>query len=220
MERMIEVLRALLEAAVFENGGATPALTGVAFRAVRGNAHVQLRLQFADGHVASQRVSRYDLSDFCATQGTWVWEEIRGAVLAEAQEIYNDMQAEREADPFDTQAHHLRLFYDDLAFLTEVGSRAARDRGMRLLFNNLTQLQRQQYNRFGHFDVIGGKTGRSYRIRHGRVMNIDQLDRKGRRVCGWCFYPRGRLVAGDVMLAQKLALELFETDALAIANRC
>jgi hypothetical protein len=31
--------------------------------------------------------------------------------------------------------------------------------------------------------------------------------------------PQGRLVAGDVMLAQKVALELFENEALRIANR-
>ena len=50
-------------------------------------------------------------------------------------------------------------------------------------------------------------------------MNIEQLDRNGRRVCGWCFFPQGSLVSGDVMLAQKAALELFEADALRIANR-
>jgi len=66
---------------------------------------------------------------------------------------------------------------------------------------------------------LGRKTGKRYRIRHGRMMNIDQLDRRGRHICGWCFFPEGHLVAGDVMLAQKLSLELFETEALEIANR-
>jgi hypothetical protein len=36
---------------------------------------------------------------------------------------------------------------------------------------------------------------------------------------GWCFVPRGQLVPGDVMLAQKIALETNETAALAVANR-
>jgi hypothetical protein len=31
--------------------------------------------------------------------------------------------------------------------------------------------------------------------------------------------PRGGLAAGDVMLAQKNALELFESEALKVANR-
>jgi hypothetical protein len=92
-------------------------------------------------------------------------------------------------------------------------------RGMRLLRENLTPVQRQQYDRYGYFEVVGGKTGKRYRIRHGRSMNIDQLDRNGRRVCGWCFFPEGNLVTGDVMLAQKAALELFEAEALKIANK-
>jgi hypothetical protein len=219
MERVIEVLRALLESVLLENGEATPALTGVAVRGARGDSDVRLTVQFANGCSASQRVSRYDLSDFCAAHGTWTWEEIRSALLDEALQIYEQMRDERGAGPDCLDPQPWWVCHDDLAYLTEVGTRAARERGMQLLIRNLTPMQRRQYNRFGHFDVIGGKTGRSYRIRHGRLMNIDQLDRKGRRVCGWCFYPRGRLVTGDVMLAQKLALELFETDALATANR-
>lgn len=50
-------------------------------------------------------------------------------------------------------------------------------------------------------------------------MNIEQLDAKGNRVCGWCFLPVGALVTGDCMLAQKTALELFEAEALKVANR-
>ena len=102
---------------------------------------------------------------------------------------------------------------------TDIGSKSAQERGIQLLKENLTAAQRQQYEKYGYFDVTGGKTGKRYRIRHGRQMNIEQLDRNGRRVCGWCFFPQGSLVSGDVMLAQKAALELFEADALRIANR-
>lgn len=35
---------------------------------------------------------------------------------------------------------------------------------------------------------------------------------------GWCLVPAARLVAGDVMLAQKVALETAETVALQVAN--
>jgi hypothetical protein len=51
------------------------------------------------------------------------------------------------------------------------------------------------------------------------MMNIDQLDSAGNKVCGWCFVPEGELAAGDCMLAQKIALETFETKVLAIANQ-
>jgi hypothetical protein len=101
----------------------------------------------------------------------------------------------------------------------DIGSKKAQERGIQLLKEHLAPLQRKQYEKHGYFDVVGGKTGKRYRIRQGRQMNIEQLDRNGRRVCGWCFYPQGNLVSGDVMLAQKVALEVFEGDALRIANR-
>jgi len=102
---------------------------------------------------------------------------------------------------------------------TDGGSRKAQERGMLLLKQNLAPSQRQQFDRYGFFDVVGGSTGKRYRIRNGRQMNIEQLDKNGRRVCGWCFFPQGNLVAGDVMLAQKMALEHYEIEALNIANR-
>ena len=36
---------------------------------------------------------------------------------------------------------------------------------------------------------------------------------------GWCFVPNRHLVPGDVMLAQKIALETNERGALAVANK-
>ena len=93
------------------------------------------------------------------------------------------------------------------------------ERGSQLLALNLSPAQREQYSEHFDFDVIGGDTGRHYRIRHGCAMNVQQLDQNGREVQLLCFVPRDRLPVGDVMLAQKLALELFETDVLRVANR-
>jgi hypothetical protein len=92
-------------------------------------------------------------------------------------------------------------------------------RGMHLLWTNLSPVQREQYDRFGSFEVIGGQTGRRYRINRGFQMNVQLLDPKRRPLCELCFMPEGNLVIGDVMLAQKLALELFESDALKAANK-
>jgi hypothetical protein len=50
-------------------------------------------------------------------------------------------------------------------------------------------------------------------------MNIDELDGRGARVAVWCFGPEGQLPIGDVILAQKIALETNERAALAVANR-
>jgi hypothetical protein len=95
----------------------------------------------------------------------------------------------------------------------------AQSRGLRLLRENLSPLQLEQQERYGCFDVRGGDTGRRYRIKNGVQLNVEMLDHKGRTKAVLCFMPVGNLVAGDVMLAQKLALELFETDTLKIANK-
>lgn len=49
--------------------------------------------------------------------------------------------------------------------------------------------------------------------------NIHEIDEAGRSKMAWCFLPTGKLVAGDIMLAQKIALETNERNALAVANR-
>ena len=53
----------------------------------------------------------------------------------------------------------------------------------------------------------GCDTGRRYRITYRAVMNVHQLDADGHPVQQWCFAPEGRLAVGDVLLAQKIALE-------------
>ena len=83
----------------------------------------------------------------------------------------------------------------------------------------LSPSQFEQFDAEGHFDVIGSATGRKYRIQYGTSMNVYELDDAGRPQVGRCFLPEGRLVPGDVMLAQKTALETFESRALLVARR-
>jgi hypothetical protein len=96
---------------------------------------------------------------------------------------------------------------------------SAEERGTGLLLENLTPAQREQYRARQNFDVVGGHSGKRYRIWRRLHQNVEELDAFGRRVCIWCFQPSGALVLGDVLLAQKNALELFESDAIRIANR-
>jgi hypothetical protein len=91
-------------------------------------------------------------------------------------------------------------------------------RGIELLKESLSAAQRDQYAKHQFFYVIGGDSGKFYRVRHGSQMNIDEFDENGNPTCKWCFFPTGDLVAGDIMLAQKTALELFKRDALKVAN--
>ena len=92
-------------------------------------------------------------------------------------------------------------------------------RALALLLAWLSPAQRAQFGAYRYFDVTGSVTGRHYRIRYGTATNVYELDQHGRIHVGWCFRPAGRLSAGDVMLAQKIALETDELGALAIANK-
>jgi len=108
------------------------------------------------------------------------------------------------------------------------GARAFRDwyqrpstrelRGRKLLREWLSPEQLAQYDAHNCFEVTGCHTGKRYRIRHGMGANVFELDDTGRPRAGWCFVPKDYLVAGDVMLAQKIALETDERSTLAVAN--
>jgi hypothetical protein len=88
-----------------------------------------------------------------------------------------------------------------------------------LLKEWLSPEQRATLESYGHFEVRGSQTGKCYRIRRGRSMNIDEVSQEGDLGRVWCFGPVGHLPLGDVMLAQKLALEIDEQATLAVANR-
>ena len=106
-----------------------------------------------------------------------------------------------------------------LHWCRELGLNEPEVRGLRLLKEWLSPEQLAQYDIHKYFDVIGCQTGRRYRIRHGTSANICELDTAGRPRVGWCFIPRDDLVAGDVMLAQKIALEADEDAALRVAKK-
>jgi hypothetical protein len=104
---------------------------------------------------------------------------------------------------------HLELFCED----------AREARGIKLLREWLSPEQRAQFDANRYFDVIGSDSGKRYRIRYGCATNVHEIDGDGSSIVGWCFVPAGNLIAGDVMLAQKNALETNECRALAVANR-
>jgi hypothetical protein len=91
-------------------------------------------------------------------------------------------------------------------------------RGLKLLREWLSQEQLAQYDAHKYFEVIGCHSGKRYRIHHGNGANVIELDDAALPRTGWCFVPTAHLAAGDVMLAQKIALETDEGAALAVAN--
>src|SRR5262245_61277560 len=53
---------------------------------------------------------------------------------------------------------------------TAIEDRHSEDRSMRLLRTNLSATQRNQYENFGYFEVIGCTSAKRYRIHHGYSM--------------------------------------------------
>jgi hypothetical protein len=92
-------------------------------------------------------------------------------------------------------------------------------RSLRLLREWLSPTQREQFARRGYFEVIGSDSGKRYRIHAGASVNVCEIDERGRRLEGLCFMPIGALPIGDVMLAQKIALETCEREVRAVAKR-
>ena len=101
----------------------------------------------------------------------------------------------------------------------EAGYTEAEKHGIKLLKEWLSPEQLAQYESCRYFDVVGRQTGKRYRIWYGSGMNICEIDSRGKLAAGLCFVPIEPLVAGDVMLAQKIALETDEWSALAVARR-
>jgi hypothetical protein len=89
-------------------------------------------------------------------------------------------------------------------------------RSLRLLRQWLSPAEREQLARKGYFEVVGSDSGQ-YRIHVGASVNVCEIDERG-RPRGGCFMPIGALPIGDVMLAQKIALETSE-EVHAVARR-
>ncbi|WGR73917.1 MULTISPECIES: hypothetical protein [unclassified Bradyrhizobium] len=124
-----------------------------------------------------------------------------------------------------------------MSLISRCGARISRFRALRRLYHSfvrenspeakgrsllrewLTSAQRRQFEEQGYFDVVGCATRRRYRVQYGSVANVREIDLEGQSGSILCFAPEGYLVPGDVMLAQKIALETDELQTLAIANR-
>jgi hypothetical protein len=101
-----------------------------------------------------------------------------------------------------------------------LGEDLSEARGLKLLSEWLSPEQQAQFEAEKFFDVVGCDSGKRYRIRYGSAMNIHELDDRGRPWVCWCLVPDAYyIVPGDVMLAQKIALETNERAALTVANK-
>jgi len=103
-------------------------------------------------------------------------------------------------------------------FIRHGMEKTAEGRSLRLLRQWLSPAQRVQFAEMSYFEVVGGDTGKRYRIYAGAATNVCEVDDNGRPTLGLCFLPMGDLPIGDVMLSQKIALECSETQARGVAR--
>jgi hypothetical protein len=237
VERVRCLLQDLFRQVLSEHGREAPALTAISIESSVGRYDPRLVAYFSNGHRAEVAARTQDIYEFCDRLSMWDLDGLRRALANEAHEIYAQMVQGRQAEvggphhyeplPAETlepdTTGRLRAWWNRLRFIRghrvlQAAEREAHDRGIRLLIKNLSPAQRAQYDAFGYFEVTGGETGKRYRITKAYQMNVLEIGKNGKRMRSLCFVPKGGLVLGDVMLAQKLALELFESNALAVAN--
>ncbi len=183
--------------------------------------HLAHREEHARQHHRMDGVRRVDAADalvYLNASGAW------RTINTPARRVSATEQRRRERAAYINPQYWIDEAYEitgisDFMGGGSVGSREANAKGLALLKANLTPFQLAQYETHQWFEVKGGSSGKTYRIKHGRQMNIHELNAKGESVQGWCFLPQGYLCEGDVLLAQKNALELYEDKALKIANR-
>jgi hypothetical protein len=89
---------------------------------------------------------------------------------------------------------------------------------LELLMGCLDDDQRQEFETTKSFQVRGGRTGRTYRINHGRHGNIGVVDDNGHTLMNVCCHPKEVVPDGDTVLAQKFMIESDEDAFLATAN--
>ncbi len=107
---------------------------------------------------------------------------------------------------------------EELAKEKESQGRTAEEKALQLLLENLTENQAEIFKVTGAIP-IESPSGRKYKINKGASRNIEEIDEKGIRKAHLCFHPCDYAIpVHDVMLAQKLMLEVCEEDARKIAN--
>jgi hypothetical protein len=237
VERFRDLLMELFVRVLNEQGRTAPSLRNITVEF--GCEGSRLVAVFSDGRRASVAVPREDLYAFYDVPRSL--DQLHSALTGLGRTLYAQMVGCHGLEIIDAEegrhrphqrwterlrlrirrwlcerSNRLRISQDYKSRI--VAEREARARGIRLLTENLSSAQRIQYERYGYFEVMGGQTGKRYRITKAHQMNVQEIGKNGRQTRSLCFVPKGGLVAGDVMLAQKLALELFEPDALKVAN--
>lgn len=158
------------------------------------------------------------------TSGTWIswvtttstWSGTTGSVQNQSVKPYR--QSPQEAAAARRREEEYRERQKDEAERYQ----KAKDRAEGLLYEHLSDEQRAAMKRDKFFVVVGGKTGRRYKInaQGGLSGNVHEVDAAGvlqRRLCAHIEHAANAPIY-DHLLAQKLMLEYQEESFLKVAN--
>lgn len=88
----------------------------------------------------------------------------------------------------------------------------------KLLLETLDRKQKKDLEKRKHFYVRGGKSGHLYKIKQGRVGNVELVDARKRVKQKLCAHPQIGCPDEDTMLVQKVMIEHMEDHFRDIAN--
>lgn len=155
-------------------------------------------------------------SAISTTDNSTVWISWNGSVNAKARAYQYQPRPETEEEK------QARLVREEQARVEAEERRRkeaeALQRAEDLLMLQLSVRQREDWQKHKAFDVIS-ESGKRFRIRNSRSMNVDEYDETGKKVAGHCIVPSGvNVPAPDQFVMQMLMLQHHEADFMRIAN--
>jgi hypothetical protein len=147
--------------------------------------------------------------------GTWNSWLVKGPVYAKPLALPVETDDERAARV--QAAYERNQAWERERKIAAEQRRVAIGKADKLLESVLSHVQREQLRKDEAF-LVRGQSGKVYRVRKGRGINVDEIALEtGDVVRTLCAYPGINVPDGDTMAAQKLMLEADEADFLAIA---
>lgn len=95
----------------------------------------------------------------------------------------------------------------------------AYEKAEKLLLEHLTEEQKEDYRKFGAFNVVSMSHKRYRIVAKTYIGNIKQIDDQGKVKAVYCYHLKGEFPVPDHLLAQKLMLECCEDEFFQVANR-
>ena len=149
-----------------------------------------------------------------ATTGTGVWgvwiDDCRAIRVSDE----SDEQARQRVRMYESEVHAQRKA--DIQREKEFKERKAK--ANKLLRDALDRKQKKDFDKRQFFYVRGGESGNLYKIKKGRIGNVEVVDSLKRVKQKLCAHPQISCPDEDTMLAQKVMIEHMENQFRDVAN--